>query len=1264
MIIGEEEGGDNGGGDGNSVPVTRIFHTIKNSSRRPPTSRQLFASDASDSSGDRPVSSDPTGRKKSRRKEHRTLVETPQGKQVLSSDARLHLEKLKRKRQALETVNEEVNADLLAEVEALDKQRQLLELKVRQKEEIMRLQERLGVSEHQGMSAPEYQTVSRGRTSARDPTWHPSADSAHSGRSESATSFTSKQHRRKQSSVAEHGAETCWSEGGTKVVIPELSKIQDDLAVCKDYVRNQAGGLETLNDSPLTEDIENAPVDRHLKFPPMDHFDGTSDPADFLNTFDGRMSLQGHADSTRCRFFCTCLKGNALSWFQNLPPRSINSWAMLKVKFRTRFSSNKRGGKITASLMTVRQRSSESLRDFLARFRVEMADIPNLIDELAVNYLAAGVDKRRHGPLLEEFFEKNPRTLQAAMQIFERRLTLQEAVGSIQTTSPPPRRSSGRYQERLSPRGSRWEPRRTDVRASNREDKTEPGQARTPRHDRQNASPAKQRSGRQWPPRPPREEKEFTKLTTDINSILAILKTDPNYRPPRPMNPNRAPSTRYCEYHEDTGHTTDRCFQLKNLIEDKVKSGELAHFAVKEEQYRAHTPPRDRVIDVISGGFQPFPTSGSQSRGPQNEIFRIDSKRPKKNPSPVISFSDNDYAPNATESHRDALVITTKIGVNTVKKILVDDGSSADILYQGALSRMDIGERKVCDQNLTPLYGFTGNEVRIVGTIDLPVLFGYAPQQKWIIVKFHIVNSVSCYNAILGRTTLGALRAITSITHLKMKFPTEFGVGEMRGDQMTSRQCYDDSVAPKRKGSKSVNHVATGAEDFSPEGSLESIDPERKVLCEPIEDTEEVALYDEEPTKVVKVGKSLSPVIKSGLIALLREYRDVFAWTAIDMPGIPEEIALHRLNIKPGVKPVRQKKRIFSPEKQQAIGAEINKLLEAGFIKEVQFPKWIANAVLVKKSNGKWRMCIDYSDLNRACPKDFYPLPNIDQLIDSTVGNELISFMDAFSGYNQIKLAKGDQTSTAFITHRGVFAYRVVPFGLLNAGATFQRTMDKIFAPQIGRNMSIYVDDMIVKSAKANGHLEDLKETFDRIRAHSVRLNPAKCSFGLSGGKFLGYLLTQRGIEADPLQIKAIRDMQSPRSLKELQTLTGCIAALRRFIPQSSKRTLPLHDSIKQALKSGTFTWSAECEEAFIAIKQFLASPPILTKANPCEPLKIYLSATDLTTAAVLVKEEDGEQKAVYYVSHMLKEAEVRYSNVEKMVLSLVMASRKLRHYF
>lgn len=139
------------------------------------------------------------------------------------------------------------------------------------------------------------------------------------------------------------------------------------------------------------------------------------------------------------------------------------------------------------------------------------------------------------------------------------------------------------------------------------------------------------------------------------------------------------------------------------------------------------------------------------------------------------------------------------------------------------------------------------------------------------------------------------------------------------------------------------------------------------------------------------------------------------------MPGIPEDVALHRLNIKPGVCTVKQKRRVFLEEKQQAIDKELDRLLAAGFIKEVQFPRWIAKAVLVKKINRKWRVCIDYSNLNRACPKDFYPLPNIDQLIDSTRGHELISFMDAFSGYNQIKMTEEDQNDMTFIPNQSLY---------------------------------------------------------------------------------------------------------------------------------------------------------------------------------------------------------------------------------------------------
>ena len=163
---------------------------------------------------------------------------------------------------------------------------------------------------------------------------------------------------------------------------------------------------------------------------------------------------------------------------------------------------------------------------------------------------------------------------------------------------------------------------------------------------------------------------------------------------------------------------------------------------------------------------------------------------------------------------------------------------------------------------------------------------------------------------------------------------------------------------------------------------------------------------------------------------------------------------------------------------------------------------------MVKKANGKWRMCVDFTDLNRACPKDSYPLPQIDNLVDLTARHELLSFMDAFSSYNQIRMEETDQEKTFFFTSQGLFCYTVImPFGLKNAGAMYQRLINKMFAHQIKRNVQVYVDDMLVKSVREDDHLNDLLETFDTLRTYNMKLDPSKCTFGITARKFLGFMV-------------------------------------------------------------------------------------------------------------------------------------------------------------
>jgi hypothetical protein len=177
------------------------------------------------------------------------------------------------------------------------------------------------------------------------------------------------------------------------------------------------------------------------------------------------------------------------------------------------------------------------------------------------------------------------------------------------------------------------------------------------------------------------------------------------------------------------------------------------------------------------------------------------------------------------------------------------------------------------------------------------------------------------------------------------------------------------------------------------------------------------------------------------LVDFLRANVDIFAWSPSDMPGIPREVTEHSLDILPHSHAVQQRLRRFDEERRRAIGVELRKLLEAGFIKEVFHPTWLANPVLVKKKNGKWRMCVDYSSLNKACPKVPFPLPRIDQIVDSTVGCELLCFLDAYSGYHQIKMKESDKLATSFITPFGMYCYVTMPFSLRNAGATYQRCM-------------------------------------------------------------------------------------------------------------------------------------------------------------------------------------------------------------------------------
>ncbi|KAJ9536791.1 hypothetical protein OSB04_un000015 [Centaurea solstitialis] len=765
--------------------------------------------------------------------------------------------------------------------------------------------------------------------------------------------------------------------------------------------------------SPFVDELALVDVPKKYTIPAFaTKYSGITDPVEHIAQYKQLMWTvpipAQYQEVCMCKSFGSTLTGAALQWLINLKPKSIGSFAELVNQFTRQFASSRKMEKQTSDLYYIVQKSGETIRDYFNRFNAAMIEIKNCDVKTAIEAYKRGLEDSsglyleltKYPP--ENFDDVRARTL-AFMRIEDDALF---------------RRKHSAEKKPLGAQKHDFKHKRVN-------------KIGNPRYESK-TRPSKGTVKIRYP-----ELSTYNFAGTSKDLVDSLRKIDANVRWPKKSDkPSKdKDQNRWCDFHDDHGHTTDECISLKKEISYLKSKGHLKGL-ILEEQGRPASPVHTKVINCITGGSEVCGLTYSAAKrhardGPNEHPIpgEVKSKTERELDAMAITF-DQDDTQGVHHKHHDALVIQLTIGNCSTKRILIDGGSSANVIFADTLKVMGI-ERSEIVRRSTTLIGFNGDSMNTLGEITLPVYAKGINKQT----KFNVVDCQSAYNVILGRPWIHEMKAIPSTYHQKIKFPSPWGIQEIASENKIARE-----------------------------------------------------------------------------------------WK----------------------------------------------------IREVKYPEWLANVVVVQKKNGKWRVCIDFTDLNKACPKDPFPLPHIDAMVDATAGHELLTFMDAYSGYNQILMHTDDQEKTAFMTDKGIYCYKVMPFGLKNAGSTYQRLVNMMFKEHLGRTMEVYIDDMLVKSERSIDHVAHLKQSFDILRQYKMKLNPTKCSFGVRAGKFLGYLVTQRGIEASPEQVKAIVEIQSPRNVKEVQKLTGRVAALTRFISRSSDKCHLFYNVLR---KNQGFLWTDEHEK-------------------------------------------------------------------------------------
>ncbi|XP_051153051.1 uncharacterized protein LOC127266733 [Andrographis paniculata] len=551
-----------------------------------------------------------------------------------------------------------------------------------------------------------------------------------------------------------------------------------------------------------------------------------------------------------------------------------------------------------------------------------------------------------------------------------------------------------------------------------------------------------------------------------------------------------------------------------------------------------------------------------------------------------------------------------------VSRVLIDGGAFANLMPFQTFRKLGKTKDDLIPTSVRATY-FMGNSYKLAGiaTVEVQEVEAendpFATEVIAVDATFYYSKMIPLSEVIASIPNEGNYECVFSDNQLYYKFRAVQSWPFGKPWAARNRLCYATSRASQSKSrgrSKQLRGKSIGSSESSREifDEVELPSPVHKTYPafqaqDPLED---VDLSIDGVPRVTKVSALLTLEDRATLVILIKEYRDCFAWDYDGMPGLARELVEHRLPMKVGYKPHKQPPRMFNPDVYPKIKEEIQRLLGAGLIRTCRYPEWVSNVVPVLKKNGILWVCVDYRNLNLATPKDEYIMPIADMLVDGAAMNGSLSFMDWYSGYNEIFIADEDVAKTAFRCPEalGVYEWVVMLFGLKNAGATYQRAMNTIFHDLIGQSMEVYIDDIVVKSKSFLEHLVDLEQAFRRMRHYNLKMNPVTCAFGVASGNFLGFMVHNKGIEVDSNKRKAIINARLPENLKKVQGFLGQVNFLRRFFSNATGK-LKAFSTLLKLRKTEEFVWKPPHQQAFEAIKEAMANPPVLMPLQAGKPL-------------------------------------------------------------